>query len=135
MRPALFSRSLTGLRSISMTVGEDGSDFYSACYSQAGQLHAFLDGAWRASTSGKTVPIINPSTNQTAYQVQGGFEHVGRACSQRRAPPLIQHRPWDRHDAGEVAHCRTCAPPEPHRPRALRRLPPVRVHPASPSSR
>lgn len=132
MRPAasaLIPRSLAGLRSI-MTVGKDSSDFYGACYSQAGQLHAFLDGAWRASTSGKTVSIINPSTNQTAYQVQG--ERPVRAMASLQpvagapAHPAPLLGPPQGRNSGRTAQC---ARRGARRRRALRRLPPRRLHP------
>jgi glyceraldehyde-3-phosphate dehydrogenase (NADP+) len=31
----------------------------------------YADGEWRASASGKTVAIVNPTTRQTQYKVQG----------------------------------------------------------------
>jgi hypothetical protein len=31
----------------------------------------YADGEWRASASGKTVAIVNPTTRQTQYRVQG----------------------------------------------------------------
>lgn len=31
----------------------------------------YSDGEWKKSSSGKTVPIINPTTRKTQYKVQG----------------------------------------------------------------
>jgi len=31
----------------------------------------YADGEWKTSSSGKSVPIINPTTRKTQYRVQG----------------------------------------------------------------
>jgi len=31
----------------------------------------YAEGEWRASGSGKSVPIVNPTTRKTQYRVQG----------------------------------------------------------------
>mmetsp|Transcript_13008 Transcript_13008/g.23136 ORF Transcript_13008/g.23136 Transcript_13008/m.23136 type:complete len:500 (-) Transcript_13008:217-1716(-) len=47
------------------------SNFFSDIFvSPGGPLKYYVDGAWKSSTSGKTVPIINPSTGKVAYEVQ-----------------------------------------------------------------
>lgn len=38
----------------------------------------YSDGDWKVSTSGKSVPIINPTTRQTQYKVQGISVHFCR---------------------------------------------------------
>ena len=45
--------------------------FYSEIVSSSGAYKAFIDGEWRESTSGKTVAISNPTTEATAFTVQG----------------------------------------------------------------
>ena len=45
--------------------------FYSEIISASGAYKAFIDGEWRESTSGKTVSISNPTTEETAFTVQG----------------------------------------------------------------
>ena len=45
--------------------------FYDEITAADGTFKCFIDGAWRASTSGKTVRIANPCTEETAFQVQG----------------------------------------------------------------
>jgi hypothetical protein len=47
------------------------SGFYSEIISASGAYKAFIDGEWRESTSGKTVSISNPTTEATAFTVQG----------------------------------------------------------------
>ena len=47
------------------------SDFYSPCIAPSGAFKYFLDGQWLESSSGKTVKIMNPTTNAPAYEVQG----------------------------------------------------------------
>ena len=46
------------------------SEFYADCQGASG-FKFFVDNEWRESSSGRTVAIINPSTNAPAYQVQG----------------------------------------------------------------
>ena len=38
----------------------------------------YAEGEWRASGSGKSVPIVNPTTRKTQYRVQGAGS---RLCS------------------------------------------------------
>lgn len=45
--------------------------FYSEIISASGAYKAFINGEWRESTSGKTVAILNPTTEATAFTVQG----------------------------------------------------------------
>lgn len=45
--------------------------FYSEIISASGAYKAFINGEWRESTSGKTVAISNPTTEATAFTVQG----------------------------------------------------------------
>jgi len=46
--------------------------FYDAMHADAGTLKLFIGGEWRASESGKTVSIANPSREgEIACKVQG----------------------------------------------------------------
>lgn len=53
--------------------GHAASEFYAEIQAQTSAYKFYLNGAWKESSSGKTVAIQNPSTRQTAYTVQGGF--------------------------------------------------------------
>ncbi|EIE25996.1 NADP-dependent glyceraldehyde-3-phosphate dehydrogenase [Coccomyxa subellipsoidea C-169] len=46
------------------------TDFYGDILAASGSYKFLLNGKWLESSSGKTVPILNPATNQTAYTVQ-----------------------------------------------------------------
>ncbi len=47
-------------------------DFYAPIHSPgAGTFQYFVNGQWKQSTSGKTVAVINPTTREKEYQVQG----------------------------------------------------------------
>ena len=54
------------------------ADFYKDIVTSSGAYKYYVNGEWKESTSGKTVPILNPSTNKAAYQVQG--EACAVAC-------------------------------------------------------
>jgi hypothetical protein len=41
----------------------------------------YADGEWRASASGKAVAIVNPTTRQTQYRVQGAALAPHSSCS------------------------------------------------------
>jgi hypothetical protein len=62
----VLDKSLTLLRNL-MTL----SEFYADCVAPSGHFKFFLDDKWVESSSSKTVKILNPTTNQTAYEVQG----------------------------------------------------------------
>lgn len=47
------------------------SGFYSELVAPDGSYKFFLDNEWKVSTSGKTVGIINPTTNEIQFKVQG----------------------------------------------------------------
>jgi glyceraldehyde-3-phosphate dehydrogenase (NADP+) len=87
-------------------------EFYSACRAPGGVFKTFRDGVWCTSKSGKTVKILDPTTNEDAYEVQGAFEAAikplapptgprarsrppGSAAAAARSPPghPIAHRP------------------------------------------
>ena len=61
------------------------TDFYKDIVASSGAYKYYVNGEWKESTSGKTVPILNPSTNQAAYKVQGETYCVVRA-------PMDPHR-------------------------------------------
>ena len=65
-RAAGFLRHFSLSRNGTMT-----TDFYSDILASSGSYKFYLNGEWKESTSGKTVAILNPATNQTAYTVQG----------------------------------------------------------------
>ncbi len=45
--------------------------FYAPVVSPSGVYRYYIEGAWKESSSGATVAIINPSTRQPEYKVQG----------------------------------------------------------------
>ena len=47
------------------------ADFYADCVAPDGKYRWFLDGQWKESASGKGVSIINPTTNEPCFRVQG----------------------------------------------------------------
>ena len=47
------------------------SDPYAALSASSGALKFYVAGEWRESSSGKTVAISNPTTEATAFNVQG----------------------------------------------------------------
>lgn len=54
--------------------------FFTDLLASSGAYKYYADGCWKESTSGKTVPVVNPSTRETAYTFQGR-----RACMSLRA--------------------------------------------------
>jgi hypothetical protein len=60
------------------------TDFYKDIVASSGAYKYYVNGEWKESTSGKTVPILNPSTNQAVYQVQGETAAlITRSCQLR----------------------------------------------------
>jgi len=49
------------------------ADFYAECVAPSGAYKFFKDGQWVESASGKTVKILNPTTNAPAFEVQGEY--------------------------------------------------------------
>lgn len=47
------------------------TNFYSDILAPSGSYKFYVNGEWKESTSGKTVPILNPTTNEVAFTVQG----------------------------------------------------------------
>ena len=45
--------------------------FYDEIIASNGVYKFYSDGEWKETTSSRTVKILNPSTNQAVYQVQG----------------------------------------------------------------
>jgi hypothetical protein len=58
---------LQGARYSSMSC----QDFYSVIRAESGVYKYYCNGQWLESTSGKSVPVINPSTQEKDYAVQG----------------------------------------------------------------
>ena len=70
------------------------TDFYKDIVASSGAYKYYVNGEWKESTSGKTVPILNPSTNQAAYKVQGTLTMMDRASSDsHRYPPFSHAKP------------------------------------------
>eukprot|EP00878_Enallax_costatus_P004140 GHUV01004369.1.p1 GENE.GHUV01004369.1~~GHUV01004369.1.p1 ORF type:complete len:552 (+),score=134.00 GHUV01004369.1:170-1657(+) len=57
------------------------TDFYSDIKAQSGAYKYFCNGQWLESTSGKTVPVVNPSTLKKDFQVQ--------ACTQEEVNKIF----------------------------------------------
>ena len=47
------------------------SSIYAECFASEGVAKTYIDGQWVVSSSGATVKILNPQTNEAAFQVQG----------------------------------------------------------------
>lgn len=47
------------------------ADFYAECIDSNGVYKFYKSGEWLESGSGKTVKILNPSTNAAVFEVQG----------------------------------------------------------------
>ena len=47
--------------------------FYDEIIASNGVYKFYSDGEWKETTSSRTVKILNPSTNQSVFQVQGWF--------------------------------------------------------------
>ena len=60
--PCLFQQS----RQLAVMAG-----FYDSIKTASGVYKYYADGEWKESTSGKTVSIIDPTTREVAYKVQG----------------------------------------------------------------
>ena len=56
--------------------------FYDDIKASSGMYKFYNNGEWKESTSGKGVSILNPTSNEAVYQVQGK-EHAVR-CTDRR---------------------------------------------------
>lgn len=48
-----------------------GSGVFKEIIDEDGVYKFYFDGEWRKTSSGKTVPIINPTTRETHFRVQG----------------------------------------------------------------
>ena len=62
-------RLVPWIRSFSATMTQD--NFYADCLAPSGVYKYFFENQWVESSSGKTVKILNPSTNTAIYEVQG----------------------------------------------------------------
>lgn len=52
-------------------MASDAASFYADVLASSGVYKYYCDGAWRESSSGKSVAVVNPSTRQAAYHFQG----------------------------------------------------------------
>ncbi|GAB4822972.1 hypothetical protein N2152v2_010018 [Parachlorella kessleri] len=55
---------------------------YEQCLGASGAYKWYINGEWKESSSGKTVKILNPSTNDTAFEVQ--------ACTQQEVDSVYK---------------------------------------------
>ncbi len=81
---ALLARRGRGLHTAAMA--QPGA-FYHDILSSSGVYKYFVDGEWKESSSGKTVPVVNPTTQQTEYQVQGARPRPPAAALPQYPPP------------------------------------------------
>jgi hypothetical protein len=61
------------------------ADFYSECLGN-GAYKWYKNGQWLDSDSGKTVKILNPSTNEAAFFVQGSWNASRVPLGLRQGP-------------------------------------------------
>lgn len=63
--------------------------FYDEVTASNGVYKFYSDGEWKETTSSRTVKILNPSTNEPVYQVQGPPRSDTRSRRRRRvlSPP------------------------------------------------
>ena len=64
------------------------SGFYNEIKASSGIYKYYVNGEWKESTSDKSVGILNPTSNETVYKVQGGDAlhiPVHTHCSTQRA--------------------------------------------------
>lgn len=54
-----------------MASNGEAASFYSEVLAPSGVYKFLSDGAWRESSSGKHVAVMNPSTRAAQYKVQG----------------------------------------------------------------
>jgi hypothetical protein len=66
-----LGKSELSLSSISLIASFKMSGFYSDLVAPDGSYKYFIDNEWKVSTSGKSVGIVNPTTNEVQFKVQG----------------------------------------------------------------
>lgn len=67
-----LSRALSGtnrVKYISSAAAMTG--FYDEIKASSGKYKFYVNGEWKESTSGKGVSILNPTSNEGVYEVQG----------------------------------------------------------------
>lgn len=67
-------------------------DIYSVIKAESGVYKYYCNGQWLESSSGKSVPVINPTTNEKDYAVQGKLQRLGRVKQSSMA--LLQQQPF-----------------------------------------
>lgn len=76
-----ISCSLLSVKHYSMSC----EDFYSVIRAETGVYKYYCNGQWLVSTSGKSVPVINPTTQEKDYAVQGEWcARDGRGATMRQ---------------------------------------------------
>ncbi|KAJ0091471.1 hypothetical protein Patl1_12573 [Pistacia atlantica] len=60
-----------------------GSGVFKEIIDKDGVYKFYFDGEWRKSSSGKTVPIINPTTRETHFR-------VARSCTQEEVKKIVE---------------------------------------------
>jgi hypothetical protein len=71
-------------------------DIYSVIRAESGVYKYYCNGQWLESTSGKSVPVINPTTQEKDYAVQGqlaGGVMVRRYYCSNRCRSCAEHSP------------------------------------------
>lgn len=68
IRSAIIQRSASGLATMSCE-----ENIYSAIQAASGVYKFYCNGQWLESASGKSVPVINPTTEEKDYAVQGSW--------------------------------------------------------------
>ncbi len=69
------------------------TDFYKDIVAASGIYKFYLNGQWVESSSGKSVSITNPTTNQTAFRVQGALTAADSAFTHHAIPQSDAHKP------------------------------------------
>jgi hypothetical protein len=73
---ATLLQGVTGCCKGLHTMVEGG--FYDGIQASSGAYKHYCGGSWSESTSGRTIPVINPTTQSECYRVQGGY-HMSAA--------------------------------------------------------
>ena len=71
LSPDLYLRRISSLVLSSRLLATRMGGFYDEVIASNGVYKFYSDGEWKETTSSRTVKILNPSTNEAVYQVQG----------------------------------------------------------------
>lgn len=73
-----------------MVANGNAGSIYDGIQAASGAFKFFAGGCWRESSSGKTVSILNPSTRQPCYAVQGRQSNAVGALFKSSIGELLQ---------------------------------------------